>query len=210
MSSTRLSVYNEALTHLGSRTLSGLSENRESRRVLDTYWNAGIVRRCLKLGQWNFAIRSQRVEYEADIVPEFGYTHAFAKPSDWVRTVAVTTDEFFRAALHEYEDERGYWWSDENELFVRFVSDDAQYGGDLSLWADHFASYVGYELAYLSCKKITGADPDAILRRGRKDSLGIARSNDAMDNATKFKQPGAWTRARAYGGRFTGRRYLRG
>jgi len=208
---TRLSVYNEALTHLGSRTLSSLSESRESRRVLDTYWNAGLVRRCLKLGEWNFAIRSQRLEYEPDITPEFGYQRAFAKPDDWVRTVAVTTDEFFKEPLHEYEDERGYWWADQDQLYVRFVSDDSQYGGDLSLWADHFASFVGYELAVHACKKITNSDTDLkTLQRDRKDALGIARSNDAMDNATKFKQPGGWVRARTYGGRYAGRRYLRG
>jgi hypothetical protein len=35
---SQLFIYNEALGHLGERRLANLSENREPRRVLDSYW----------------------------------------------------------------------------------------------------------------------------------------------------------------------------
>ena len=36
---TQLFIYNEALGHLGERVLASLTEGREPRRVLDSYWS---------------------------------------------------------------------------------------------------------------------------------------------------------------------------
>jgi hypothetical protein len=42
-----------------------------------------------------------------------------------VLTSGVFQDEFMRTPLTDYADEAGYWFSDYDTIYVRYVSDDA-------------------------------------------------------------------------------------
>ena len=133
MATTRLKLYNEALiTFLGERALGSLAENREPRRVLDAVWDNGAIDYCLEQGLWNFATRAQQITYSPSVEPPFGYRYAFTKPDDYVRTAAVCSDERFNCPLTQYADEGGFWFADLDTLYVKYVSDDDQYGYDLS------------------------------------------------------------------------------
>jgi hypothetical protein len=87
---TKLFIYNEALGHLGERQLASLNEPREPKRVLDSYWS-DVVAYCLSQGLWKFAKRSVRIDNDAAVTPQFGFNYCFAIPSDWVRTILVST-----------------------------------------------------------------------------------------------------------------------
>src|SRR3989304_2928798 len=102
---SRLSLYNQALTeHLEERRLVSLTENREARRVMDDVWDGPTIKGCLSAGLWNFAIRSAMYAASPSIEPDFGYRYAFDKPTDWVRTAAVASDEYFKEPLTEFND----------------------------------------------------------------------------------------------------------
>jgi len=195
----QLSIYNGALNHLGLRELASLAENREPRRVLDGHWSRGFVRTGLEEAQWTFGNRTLKIEYDQNLSGEFGFRYAFPKPSDYCRTMAVCSDEYFRNSLTDQEvsDEGGYWWSDYTELYVKIVSDDALYGGDLSLWPEKFTRWRELELAVLSCERLTqGASKKADLQRDAAKACLDAKSIDAMNKGAKVIPAGRWTRAR--------------
>jgi len=206
---SKLTVYNGALREIGERKLSSLTENREPRRVLDSVWDNDFIKQCLSEGLWNFAMRTVELTYSPSLTPDFGYTRAFDKPTDWIRTASVSGDERFATPLLAYNDEAGYWFADIDTIYVRYVSNDDSYGADLSLWAPKFTLFVETELAARSAKRITGSDSEAAAIRKRADAvLKKARSVDAMNEPTKFAPQGSWASAR--GGRSRGDRGNRG
>lgn len=201
MAATKLGLYNGALRILKERKLASLTENREPRRLLDDAWGDGstngAVRYCLEMGQWTFATRSTQIDYSPSITPSFGYRYAFDRPSDCVRVAAVCQDEFFTTPLLEYADERNYWYASQQTIYVKYVSNGATYGADLSLWPEAFVKFVE---AYLA-KEVGGSltQDEAILKR----AFAIwdmeekkARSIDAMNKPTAFPPAGSWVSAR--------------
>ena len=200
MTATRLSLYQGALRALGARSITALTENRESRRVLDQIWNDGAVADCLEQGYWKWAIRTQEITYDSSIDPDYGYQYAFAQPSDFVRLYSICSDENFDNPITRYVDEAGYWYSDYDTIYVQYVSDDSNYGTNYSLWAGSFTSYVELYLASEGCVRITQSDTkqDRIDKR-LKAALLSARSKDALKNPVKFMHPGSWSSARNRG-----------
>lgn len=197
---SRLGLYNRALRQLGERTLANLGENIEPRRALDAAWDDGFLRYCLEQGQWNFAIRSVELSGSPDIAPAFGYRLAFDVPADWVRTVGLAMDEFFSAPLTQVALEGEYWYADVEPLYLRYVSDDAAFGGDLSLWPESFTQFAAAHLAEEVVGALTASESKAErLRRDVRRLLTDARSKDALNESAVFLPAGGWTRARRGG-----------
>lgn len=201
----RLKIYNGALTICEERLITGLTVNEEARYLLDNVWNNGGVRYCLEQGQWRFAMKASKQTYDPAVTPSFGYRYAFPKPTDWVDTSAVCQDEYFRTPLLQYADEVGYWFADLPDIYVKYVSDDANYGGNLSLWPQTFARYVEYYFAGRIVGKMTGGAnlvEKLLGPAGRPDkgdvhaALITARNRDAMAGPTTFPARGSWVSSR--------------
>jgi len=207
----QLSLYNGALRLCKSRQLSSLSENREPRRLLDGVWdNRNAIKYCLELGLWNFAIRSAMLEYDASIEPEFGYRRAFLKGDDWVATAALSANEYFDPPLDRYEDEVGYWFTDEDVIYVRYVSKDEDYGFDYSRWPETFVKVVE---AYLASEIVWKITHSAAVKKEVDDTLENAlkkaRTKDVMNQPAKRTQVhGTWAASRR--GRFYPRHDISG
>ncbi len=197
MGSTKLSLYNGALRLLYERKLASLTEDREPRRLLDDAWGdgstTGAVRYCLEMSQWAFATRAVLLDYSPSVTPSFGHPYAFDHPSDFVRTVALCQDEFFREPLLEYVDERNYWYASIPSIYIKYVSNHSTYGADLSLWPESFAKTVearlAFEIAWDDAKKKLA---DTVWDREEKK----AKSLDAMAKPTTFPPEGSWSRSR--------------
>ena len=201
MSTTRLELYNDALTSLGERTLASLTENREPRRLLDVVWDAGAVDYCLELGQWNFAMRSVKLEYSPSVEPPWGYNRAFDKPTDYIRTCGVCSDEFFRTPLLGYVDEANYWFASLDVIYVRYVSNDDEYGLDMNKWPKTFDKVVSSHLAAEIAWKLTQSEKRVAAANALLDKrLTRARSNDAMNQPTEIPAPGRWVTSRGRSG----------
>ena len=207
---TKLSLYNGANRLCHERKLASLSENQPSRRLLDDAWGdgstTGAVKACLEMGQWTFATRTIMLDYTPSVEPDFGYRRAFDQPEDMVRVTAVCEDEYFDAPLLRYADERRYWYADLDTIYVRYVSNDAEYGADLSLWPETFAKLVEAYLAMEIVGSLTGADRGVVEKAFDKAKLE-ARSFDAMNKPTVFMPQGGWVSAR---GGWRGRQGYRG
>lgn len=201
MTTSRLSLYNAALSHCGQRGLASLNETGEPRYLLDDVWTRGGVRYCLEQGLWNFACRTQMLDYSASITPQFGYRRAFQMPSDVVRIKNVGQDEYFLNPLLRYQYETGYIYANLDIIYVRYVSDDANFGSSFASWPEAFREYVE---AYFASKIIRNLTSDEV----KTDALlhpktGIlvmalkrAQSIDASAEPTQFPPEGSWNRAR--------------
>lgn len=208
---SRLTLYNGALLLCGERALSALTENVEPRYLLDTAWNDGAAAQyCLEQGQWHFAMRSSRMDYNPSITPEWGYPRAFDKPTDWVATSGVFSDEFMKWPLTDYADEVSYWFANVDEIFVKYVSNSTTYGMDLSRWPASFADYVHAYLASKIVRKLPGgADKVEDICRPKAGVLDrallIAKNKAAMANVVTFPTRGTWVAARHGNRGLTGR-----
>jgi hypothetical protein len=203
MAATRLSLYNGALRHCGERLLASLTESREPRRMLDSAWNDNFVRGVLEDGQWNFACRSGMYDYSPSVEPTFGFRRAFNKPDDFVRTMAVSVDEYFKVPLTEYSDEVGFWFSDLDTIFIKYVSDDATFGSDLSRWPQSFVDYVEVKLATKIVMPLKQNRQSLLDLMAMADSFLVnAKSQNSMADPTKFPPMGTWVGARVNGGKW--------
>lgn len=203
MTVSQLSLYNGALLVIGEGKLASLTEEREARYLLDDAWDRGAVKACLEAGDWNFAQRTRRATYDPDVTPTFGFRYAFSKPTDWVRTSAISDDEYFGRSLtnYEYRDEAGYWWCDLQTIYISYVSDDAAYGTDYSLWPESFTDFVEHYLAAKIIPRVRQAaskreEVEARFEKARRDAM----NKDALRDGAKFFPEASWARSR-HGGR---------
>lgn len=199
MSTSKATLYDGALRVLGQPKLSSLTEARESRYLLDAIWDENARDNCLEMGNWNFATRTVKIEYDSSIDPDFGFSRAFTKPTDWIRTVQVSADEFFSMPLTDaqYADEVSNFFAEIDTLYLRFVSNDASFGYDLSVWPQsfirYFEHYMAREIGPSLHIETTGLTE---LTKDRDDALIKALSKDALNEGIKFPPETSWTRAR--------------
>lgn len=200
---SKLSLYNGALNVLGERKLASLSENRKSRRALDSVWDGGGVKTCLEKGFWNFAMRDIQITHSPSVTVQYGFVYAFDKPTDWCRTFMISPDETYAVELDNYEDQGEYWYANVDPLFVRYVSTDASFGGNLSAWTEKFSRYVENYFASEIAASITGSleTADSIQEKAEKKFLVDAQATDAMNETTRFPRRGTWSESRRGDGR---------
>lgn len=201
MATTRLKIYNGALQICKVRQIQSLSVNEESRRELDLVWNDNGVRYCLQRGQWTFARVAAKFNADTAIQPSFGYRYGFAKPSDYVNTSAVCSDEFFNAPVTRYADETGFWYADIDTLYIKYTSDGPTFGGDLAQWSEAFTEYVKAYFASKVVGKLSGDNTrEEQIIKPRTGilalALDIAKNSDLQGEPQRFPPMGSWTRAR--------------
>lgn len=204
MATDRLRIYNGALQICKVRPIDSLTVNEESRRQLDIVWNDGGVNYCLEQGQWVFARRTSKLFADTAITPQFGYRYAFAKPLDWCNTAALSLDEYFNVPCNQFRFEAGFWYLDQNEMYLKYTSNDAAYGMDFAKWPAAFTEYVKMYFASKVIGKLSGdssREQEIVKpRSGLLDNaLLIAQNKDAAGEPARFMPQGSWTRARMAG-----------
>lgn len=204
---SRLSIYKSALRYLGNAaSLSSLTEASPSRRALDDVWQeAGEY--LLAKGLWNFAIRTAQLSEDEDVEPLFGYQYAFSKPTDWVRTASISTDPTFQDGFEDFEDEAGYWYADSDTLYVRYISNDTDYGWNVGAWREPFAQAFACYLAFqcglpLSSDKSNRNDLFNLF----KSLLTEAKTLDAVDERVARSPAGRLVKSRLRRGSLSGTR----
>ncbi len=197
MATDKLQLYNGALRIIKQRRLASLTENVEPRYLLDDVWDNGAVQFCLEEGQWNFAMRTVAIDYAPAIEPGFGYRYAYTKPSDWVRTAALCSDEYFNIPLNEMSDEAGYWYSNIIKMYVKFVSNDPSYGFNFALWPQTFQQFVQAYLAQqIAPRLVQSASDKEDVDKTYSKALSDALAKDAMNGPTTFPPTGSWVASR--------------
>lgn len=204
MAIDRLDLYNNALMLCGERALATLQEEREPRRLLDQVYDTNGVDFCLEQGQWWFAMRTVMIDPDPDISPSFGFRNAFTKPDDWIKTNALCSDEYFRVPLLGYADEVSNWYADITPIYVKYVSNDEAFGGDISRWPATFADYAAAYFASRIIPKLAGdktTQKDMLFGPNGHNgevakTLHKAKAAAGLTQPTTFPAQGNWSRAR--------------
>lgn len=193
---TKQQIFTGALYELGDRKVL-TTESVEARRALDDVYDE-VLAECLEAGSWNFAMETVQLAADTGVTPNFGYAEVFAKPTDWVKTIGISGDEYFAYPLLQYLDDSNYWSADITPIFVRYVSDDTGLGLDLTRWPTSFTRYVELELAVRVCMRLTNDKQlKEQLKMERDKARRRALNKDALDEPNpKFKPPGSWTQSR--------------
>ena len=153
---TQLTIYNEALRHIGERRLASTSEAREPRYVLDDAYT-DVLAFCLEQGMWNFALVSSGSLSSAG-TGSFGYSRKFTKPAALVHLFQVSDSASFTPPFSDFVEEAGFYHSSATNLYLRYVSNDGTTGGgNLTLWTNSYARYVAVTLAANVCYRITSS-----------------------------------------------------
>lgn len=195
----KLSLYNGALLFIAESKLSALTDDDEKRHLLDLVFDRGGIKSVLQQGLWNFAVRTQKLEASTSITPSFGHQYAFDKPSDFVRTVEISLGERFNDPLLNYQQEGSYFFLDHDELYIRYVSNGSGYGGDYSLWPESFSRFAEAWFGHQISMKLKNRADQKTLKSDMRDLRSEARSNDAMEEPTRFPPTGSWVRSRGSG-----------
>lgn len=211
MTTSRLTLYNIALRASGERPIASLSEDVDARRILDEVWESGngtsgnsAVRYCLEQGFWKHAIRSIQLDSDSSLSVSFGFTYVFTRPDDFVKLDMLSGDEQFSTPLQRYEFERDFIYADTDPLYMRFVSDHADFGGDLSLWPESFSLWVGTWMATQIAPRLKNdLDQDRLEKRALM-LLKDARQKDGIIGPVRYPPLGNWASSR-HGSRSTGR-----
>lgn len=208
MSTDRLKIYNGALLLCGEKQLNSLTEVREARNLLDLVWNDNGVNGCLEAAQWHFAMRTSAFDYNPSFVSQFGFQRSFTKPDDWVITSGVFEDGYCRTPLTQYGDEAGFWFSDRDTIYVRYVSNSVTYGNNLAAWPVTFTDYVKAYFASRVIHKLSASEQKIVFLMGPQAkpdkgwlnrSLIVAKNRAAMALPTTFPTRGTWASARMNG-----------
>lgn len=198
----QLSLYNGALIKLGQPRLNALTDEGKARRALDAEY-AKTVKACLEAALWNFAMRFVQLETSPSVESNYGYQYVFDKPDDWLRTAGVTTDGYGKIPLLDYDDRASYIFADQSIIYLKYISNDADYGLDLGLWPQSFVDYVETSLAYAVCEEVTGSmDRKDRLEKARLKAKSHASNMDAMNEAvTRYPPPGRLVLSRGFSSR---------
>ncbi len=200
---TKLQVYNMALLNIKESKLASLTENREARRVLDEFYDQDL-QFMMEAGFWKFALRSVKITKDPSTVPDFGPGYVFNKPSDWVRTYAISASERLEPPLEDWLEESNGIIADVDPIYMRYVSNsDSGYGYDLDRWTARFVRAFSWRLSSSIAPKVTGASGEAMERiEGQAaKTLSEALSFEALREPMKRPPTGRWNT-----GRFGGRR----
>lgn len=196
----KLAVYNGALRELGEPPLTSLTEGRSSRRTLDAFYDQA-VNYCLEVGQWTFASRLLMLEASVSVLPSFGYEYFFDKPTDYKNLIGIWSDENMTNPLGFYYDEdKDGWYASTNTIYVKYISDDANYGMNYNKWTSAFLLFSQRYLAYIISPSITNS------RAKQTDLLSLVRDAERIaknvDNRGKPAQrfpTGTWLTSRHAG-----------
>jgi hypothetical protein len=197
MVATKLSLYKGALRFAEDRTIATLTDDVEQRYVLDEIWDSDFIDEVLERGLWKFAFRTIMIDADTGYTDPLGAGwQRFTKPDDWVKVAQVSTDPSFTNPCLDYQDEGNYIYSYQSTLYIRYVSNDASYGADYSLWPPSFENYVEAQLGFNALPRLKGPNTSDPKRKELRDLLVRARSECAMRDPTKFPPETSWNRSR--------------
>lgn len=181
---TRLSVCNDALSHVGLPRLYSLTEASERVRVLNQHFGEA-ARWALAQAPWFFAAKVVGLPPVGGINPSI-YAYAFAKPADWVMTLDIASDWQFTYALYDYVDESGVWYADTKTLGVRYVSKHTDFGLNLTLWPEGFRELVAYRLAEMIAGPLGAGERSGQIIEGRDAARAAAVDMESTRAARSF------------------------
>lgn len=203
MGTTKLDLYKRAIRNCEQTPISSLTEVVEARLRCDDFYDS-VLEWILEQQFWRSAMRTVKIELDEAVDPAFAYDYAHTLPTDFVRKQVISSDEFLQYPIDEqlggsaYQMEGGYIWANITPIYMRYVSNDAAYGYDLTKWTDGMAEAFGYELGGRVAPFLTGSTVKAeeLLEKAIAKA-GRAGTFDSLQQTTSRVREGNWSSVRS-------------
>lgn len=195
-------VANLAAASIGTDSrITDPNENRTFARAVAAVWDMQR-RAALRDGAWNFAMARKALPALAE-APSFGFERAFELPSDCLRLIEV-----YGLSRADYQLEGRTILADAGApLEIRYLRDVTE----PAEWDDGFAESFALRLAWRLGRKIAGSAYDRTAGwREYRDSLGSAKTTDALENPPIEQEESEWVTSRFTGGVYDDPLYLGG
>jgi hypothetical protein len=191
-----INIYNDALLIMGLEKITDANDDSFRRSTLDTAIDADLVEAALEDIGWHWALKSVRSEFNPSLEPDWGWARGHDKPDDMHRLEGVYYDEYFQRPLKTYLDEGEVFFTDEDEIFLQYVS--SSFFNNPDGWAPSFRRLIGARLAkdcYMSLnpKAMNKVESEFDKRES------AAKSIDVMQSPPRLIAEGSWVRSRNQG-----------
>lgn len=192
-------IFNDALLIMGLDEITANTGDSNRRTKLDRALDAGIVSEMLEMTGWTFAVTTTKSQYDPSVEPAWGYTRAHEKPAKMHRIDGLFHDEYLRQPLKMYQDEGDFFYTDEDEFYLQYIS--ADFLTNPANWPTFFRRLVASKLAHDTSPSLRkeGADVDNSIRV-YEDRESKAKANDAMSAPPRKLAGGNWANSRFKGG----------
>lgn len=123
---SEVDICNIALQHLKQPPITSIdpaSTTAEERCALNYHQ---VRQETLRSHAWNFAMKRVQLSPDLDNTPLFGFTHAYALPSDWLRYIGRYDDLGTRVSEDDYDIEGRYLLlngEDSESVNLRYIYD---------------------------------------------------------------------------------------
>lgn len=202
---SEVDICNLALDHLKQAPISQIDPATTHVEERCARWYQQERRANLRIHPWNFAMKRIQITPSGDYTPEFGFTHAYAKPSDFVRLIGFYDDLGSRLTEVDYDLEGDYILrngTDGAAINVRYVSDVT----DVSKFDPLFIDLFAVNLAIKLSPNFSGSEARVkSLVELRKDILSNATAIDGQERPPRRIQTSKFIQSRKRGSNVAGR-----
>lgn len=206
---SEIDICNLALSHLKQKAIVQLDPPSTDPEVICASWYQQVRRATLRLHPWNFAIGRVQITPDGTYTPEFGFSHAYAKPTDFIRLIGFYDDLGNNLRDEEYDLENEYILrngTDGVAINVRYVKDITDVAKMDPLFVDLFALDFAIRLA----PRFSGGEARVkTLASLRQEVLASATAIDGQERPPRRIQRSRFIQARRSGGSNTAGPYLR-
>lgn len=147
MSTTKVSICNEALNLIGAKSILSFDENTENARRCASIYDS-TRKALLRMHPWSFAKKRTQLA-PVTTHPTFGYGNSFPLPNDFIR--------LFDSGQHEYEMEGRHILANTNLINLVYVRDE----DNEELWDPLFSECMALYLVNKLAKPISGSNAEA-------------------------------------------------
>lgn len=147
MTSTNVSICNEALSLIGAKSILSFDDNNENARRCASIYDT-TRRALLRMHPWSFAKKRTQLA-PVSTHPTFGYHNSFPLPHDFVRVIS--------AGVENYEIEGRHILANTDLINLQYVSDQ----DNEELWDSLFAECMVLYLVHKLAKPITGSQSES-------------------------------------------------
>lgn len=169
---TKITIANNALAMLGDDPISDFNEGTvRASLVRDQYEN--VRDNCLRMLPWNCAIK--RINMSPEVTaPLFGYAYQFVLPSDWLRTLSISSKD----DIVDFRMEGRKLLTDLQDLQLRYVYRN----DDPSTYDAGLINVITYKLAEVLAYPITKSTTQAQFMEAKaREAYMIAKGVDAQE-----------------------------
>ena len=147
MTTTKVSICNEALNLIGAKSILSFDENTENARRCASIYDS-TRKALLRMHPWSFA--KKRVQLAPVTThPTFGYRHSFPLPKDFLRII--------NANVEDYETEGRHILANTDLISLLYVSDQ----DNEEMWDSLFCECMVFYLVHKLAKPITGSQAES-------------------------------------------------